>query len=179
LFDLDEREKSVRDDDSLIPEWTESAESAQSIGQLEYLTEPSPEGAFRTALNDVHEFAQDLDTRLDAHLGRLRERLKALAPSEKDGKRITELLDAGDTVTAEECLALLEGLRVAGIVRRRPPYFSLVRIGAVRTAPGSKSTPPSIGSAATALILAITSASSPVKYRPSRSMSRVARRAPN
>lgn len=77
------------------------------VGRLEKLTEPAPDGAFREAIADIRDFETDLRRRLDAYLERLRERLDALEVSDNDRKRLTEMLEAGDTVTAEECLALL------------------------------------------------------------------------
>lgn len=77
------------------------------VGRLEKLTEPTPDGAFREAVEDIHDFETDLRQRLGAYLERLRERLDALEVSEHDRKRLTEILQVGDTVTAEECLSLL------------------------------------------------------------------------
>ncbi|MDH6123195.1 hypothetical protein [Kitasatospora sp. GP82] len=77
------------------------------VGRLEHLEQPTPDGAFRAAVEDIRRLEQELDERLQAYLARLYEQLDSLVISEQDHKRLTELLRAGDTVTAEECLALL------------------------------------------------------------------------
>lgn len=77
------------------------------VGRLEQLEQPVPEGAFRGTVEEVRRLEGDLRDRVRAYVQRLRTQLDSLTLSEKDRKRITGLLEAGDTVTAEECLALL------------------------------------------------------------------------
>ncbi|WP_211467398.1 hypothetical protein [Actinocrinis puniceicyclus] len=77
------------------------------VGRLEHLEQPTPDGAFRDVVEEIHRFEIELNLRLESYVKRLRERLESLVVSEHDRRRITELLEAGDTVSAEECLALL------------------------------------------------------------------------
>ncbi|MET8288376.1 ATP-binding protein [Streptomyces sp. NPDC005132] len=77
------------------------------VGRLEQLVQPFPEGAFRSTVAEIRQLEEDLLGRVDAYVQRLRNQLDTLPLSEKDRKQITSLLEAGDTVTAEECLAVL------------------------------------------------------------------------
>ncbi|HEY5833835.1 hypothetical protein [Streptomyces sp.] len=76
-------------------------------GVLERLEQPSPAGAFRATVEDLRKLEEELRRRVQEYMARLHEQLEALPMSEQDRKRLTALLRAGDTVTAEECLALL------------------------------------------------------------------------
>ncbi|WP_412711955.1 hypothetical protein [Streptomyces nanhaiensis] len=77
------------------------------VGHLERLEQPVPEGAFRSTVEEIRRLQDDLRGRVQAYVQRLRDQLESLTLSEEDRKRITGLLETGDTVTAEECLALL------------------------------------------------------------------------
>lgn len=77
------------------------------VGRLAELEQPFQEGAFRSTIAAVRRLEEDLRGRVDAYVQRLRTQLETLPLSEKDHKQITSLLEAGDTVTAEECLAIL------------------------------------------------------------------------
>ncbi|MGY5059232.1 hypothetical protein ACWDFR_35085 [Streptomyces sp. 900105755] len=77
------------------------------VGHLEQLEKPFPEGAFRSTVAEIRQLEEVLRGRVDAYMQRLRSQLETLPISEKDRKQITSLLEAGDTVTAEECLAIL------------------------------------------------------------------------
>ncbi|WP_164540781.1 hypothetical protein [Streptomyces abyssomicinicus] len=77
------------------------------VGRLEQLERAVPEGAFRTTVERIRRLEAELEERVQAHVRRLRGQLESLNLSEKDRDRIHGLLEAGDTVTAEECLALL------------------------------------------------------------------------
>ncbi|MFF2326750.1 MULTISPECIES: hypothetical protein [unclassified Streptomyces] len=79
----------------------------QLVGRLAELEQPFPEGAFRSTIAAIRQLEEDLRGRVDAYVQRLRNQLETLPLSEKDRKQITSLLEAGDTVTAEECLAIL------------------------------------------------------------------------
>ncbi|MFD5657304.1 hypothetical protein [Streptomyces hirsutus] len=76
-------------------------------GRLEQLEQAVPEGAFRTTVERIRRLEAELEDRVQAHVRRLRGQLESMNLSEKDRDRIRGLLEAGDTVTAEECLALL------------------------------------------------------------------------
>ncbi|MDP9683106.1 hypothetical protein [Streptomyces griseoviridis] len=77
------------------------------VGRLEQLEQTVPEGAFRTTVERIRRLEADLEDRVQAHVRRLRGQLESMNLSEKDRDRIHGLLESGDTVTAEECLALL------------------------------------------------------------------------
>ncbi|WP_275561064.1 hypothetical protein [Streptomyces sp. 5-6(2022)] len=77
------------------------------VGRLEQLERPTPDGAFRPTVEAINRLEEELRDRVQAYVRRLREQLEALTLSEADHKRLSALLEAGDTVTAEECLALL------------------------------------------------------------------------
>lgn len=76
-------------------------------GRLERLGRPVPEGAFGSTVARIRSLRDDLRKEVEEYVERLRNSLAALnLPADEQG-RLTALLDAGDTVTAEECLALL------------------------------------------------------------------------
>lgn len=77
------------------------------VGRLEQLERPTPDGAFRPTVEAIRRLEQELRERVQEYVRRLREQLAALTLTEADRKRLSALLEAGDTVTAEECLALL------------------------------------------------------------------------
>ncbi|WP_307538925.1 hypothetical protein [Streptomyces sp. V3I8] len=77
------------------------------VGRLEQLDQAVPEGAFRTTVKRIRRLEAELEDRVQAHVRRLRGQLESMNLSEKDRDRIHGLLEADDTVTAEECLALL------------------------------------------------------------------------
>ncbi|CAL9472286.1 hypothetical protein SUDANB1_02852 [Streptomyces sp. enrichment culture] len=77
------------------------------VGRLEQLERPTPDGAFRPTVEAIGRLEGELRDRVQAYVQRLREQLDALMLTEADHKRLSALLEAGDTVTAEECLALL------------------------------------------------------------------------
>ncbi|MEV5917916.1 hypothetical protein AB0N42_09515 [Streptomyces pseudogriseolus] len=77
------------------------------VGRLEQLEQTVPEGAFRATVERIRRLEADLEDRVQAHVRRLRGQLESMNLSEKDRDRIHRLLESGDTVTAEECLALL------------------------------------------------------------------------
>ncbi|UWM50912.1 hypothetical protein N0X72_18975 [Streptomyces carpaticus] len=77
------------------------------VGRLEQLERPTPDGAFRPTVEAISRLEELLRDRVRAYIQRLREQLEALTLTDADRKRLSALLEAGDTVTAEECLALL------------------------------------------------------------------------
>ncbi|UFQ17787.1 MULTISPECIES: hypothetical protein [Streptomyces] len=77
------------------------------VGRLEQLERPTPDGAFRPTVEAIGRLEEALRDRIQAYVQWLREQLEALTLTEADRKRLSALLEAGDTVTAEECLALL------------------------------------------------------------------------
>ncbi|WP_333742954.1 hypothetical protein [Streptomyces ardesiacus] len=77
------------------------------VGKLEQLERPTPDGAFRPTVEAIGRLEEELRDRVQAYVQRLRAQLDALTLTEADHKRLSALLEAGDTVTAEECLALL------------------------------------------------------------------------
>ncbi|MBO0913693.1 hypothetical protein [Streptomyces laculatispora] len=77
------------------------------VGRLERLERPSPDGAYRSTVEAIRRLEEELRDQVQAYVGRLREQLEALTLTAADRKRLSALLEAGDTVTAEECLALL------------------------------------------------------------------------
>ncbi|MFJ9742284.1 hypothetical protein [Streptomyces sp. NPDC101166] len=77
------------------------------VGRLEELRRPVPEGAFGRACAGIAVLEAEIRAKVQEYVKRLREGLTALNPSEEELRRLASLLDAGDTVTAEECLALL------------------------------------------------------------------------
>nr|WP_143668548.1 hypothetical protein [Streptomyces sp. Alain-F2R5] len=77
------------------------------VGRLEQLERAVPEGAFRTTIERIRSLEAELEGLVQAHVRRLRGQLESMNLSEKDRDRIHGLLEAGDTVTAEECLAVL------------------------------------------------------------------------
>lgn len=79
----------------------------QLVGRLQQLERPKPDGAFRPTVEAIGRLEEELRDRVQAYVQRLREQLNALTLTEADHKRLSALLEAGDTVTAEECLALL------------------------------------------------------------------------
>ncbi|GAA4609118.1 hypothetical protein GCM10023195_36450 [Actinoallomurus liliacearum] len=76
-------------------------------GRLEQLGRPAPEGAFGGTIDQIRALQEELRSRVDEYVERLRGSLSALNLHADERERLTALLDAGDTVTAEECLALL------------------------------------------------------------------------
>ncbi|WP_335940756.1 hypothetical protein [Streptomyces sp. PTD5-9] len=77
------------------------------VGRLEQLERPTPDGAFRSTVEAIRRLEKELRERVQAYVRRLREQLGALTLTDADRERLSALLAAGDTVTAEECLALL------------------------------------------------------------------------
>lgn len=77
------------------------------VGRLEELRRPVPEGAFGRACASIAVLEGEMRAKVQEYVEDLRETLAALNPSPEELHRLTSLLDAGDTVTAEECLALL------------------------------------------------------------------------
>ncbi|MEU6158234.1 hypothetical protein [Streptomyces sp. NPDC047130] len=77
------------------------------VGRLEQLEKPDPDGAYRGVVTRLRELEGELQERVQEHVRRLRSQLDSLTLSDEDRSRIQALLEAGDTVTAEECLALL------------------------------------------------------------------------
>ncbi|RZU18076.1 ATP-binding protein [Streptomyces sp. BK239] len=77
------------------------------VGRLEELRRPAPEGAFGRACAGIAVLEAEIRAKVQEYVKRLREGLTALNPPEEELRRLASLLDAGDTVTAEECLALL------------------------------------------------------------------------
>ncbi|MDT0269806.1 hypothetical protein RM844_26325 [Streptomyces sp. DSM 44915] len=77
------------------------------VARLARLEQPTPEGAFRSCVAEIDELQRELRVRIQSHITHLREQLAALDLSDQDKRRLTGLLRAGDTVTAEECLSLL------------------------------------------------------------------------
>ncbi|ARQ68820.1 hypothetical protein [Streptomyces marincola] len=77
------------------------------VSRLERLERPAPDGAFRSTVDAIRRLEEELRDRVHAYVRRLREQLEALTLTEADRKRLFALLETGDTVTAEECLALL------------------------------------------------------------------------
>ncbi|MEV7872663.1 hypothetical protein AB0P17_42670 [Streptomyces sp. NPDC088124] len=77
------------------------------VGRLEQLEQPTADGAFRPTVEAIRRLEDELRDRVQAYVRRLREQLEALTLTDADRKRLSALLVAGDTVTAEECLALL------------------------------------------------------------------------
>ncbi|MFD0265771.1 hypothetical protein ACFVGY_04130, partial [Streptomyces sp. NPDC127106] len=77
------------------------------VGRLEELRRPAPEGAFGRACAGITVLEGELRAKVQEYVERLHESLVALNPPAEELQRLTSLLDAGDTVTAEECLALL------------------------------------------------------------------------
>ncbi|MEU0672242.1 hypothetical protein ABZ330_05025 [Streptomyces sp. NPDC006172] len=77
------------------------------VGRLEELRRPAPEGAFGRACAGIAVLETEIRAKVQEYVKRLREGLTALNPPEEELRRLASLLDAGDTVTAEECLALL------------------------------------------------------------------------
>ncbi|MER5397324.1 hypothetical protein [Streptomyces sp. NPDC002599] len=77
------------------------------VGRLEELRRPAPEGAFGRACVGIGVLEGEMRAMVQQYVERLRESLTALNPPAEELQRLTSRLDAGDTVTAEECLALL------------------------------------------------------------------------
>ncbi|MEU8774917.1 hypothetical protein [Streptomyces sp. NPDC048606] len=77
------------------------------VGRLEELRRPAPEGAFGRACAGITALEGEMRAAVRAYVERLHESVTALNPSDEELRRLTSLLDLGDTVTAEECLALL------------------------------------------------------------------------
>lgn len=77
------------------------------VGRLEQLERPTPDGAFRPTVEAIGRLEEELRDRVRAYVQRLRRELEDLPLTEADRKRLSALLETGDTVTAEECLALL------------------------------------------------------------------------
>ncbi|GAA4634048.1 hypothetical protein GCM10023196_074040 [Actinoallomurus vinaceus] len=76
-------------------------------GRLEQLGRPVPEGAFGGTVARIRSLQDELRSLVEEYVERLRGSLNALNLPVDERERLTALLDAGDTVTAEECLALL------------------------------------------------------------------------
>nr|BFE99023.1 hypothetical protein GCM10020241_06990 [Streptoalloteichus tenebrarius] len=83
-----------------------AADEVVAIGRLESL-ETVPDGAYDVAARELDELTADLRARQEEYVTRLREELARLRIGQKDRDRIGALLDAGDTVTADEFLAFL------------------------------------------------------------------------
>ncbi|WP_328665327.1 hypothetical protein [Streptomyces sp. NBC_00328] len=77
------------------------------VGRLEELRRPAPEGAFGRACAGIGVLDGEMRAMVQRYVERLRESLTALNPPAEELQALTSRLDAGDTVTAEECLALL------------------------------------------------------------------------
>ncbi|MFF7181055.1 hypothetical protein [Streptomyces sp. NPDC008121] len=77
------------------------------VGRLEELGRPEPEGAFGRACAGIAALEGEMRAKIREYVEHLRESLATLHPPAEEQQRLTSLLDAGDTVTAEECLALL------------------------------------------------------------------------
>ncbi|MCX4529154.1 hypothetical protein OG982_26260 [Streptomyces sp. NBC_01551] len=77
------------------------------VGRLEELRRPAPEGAFGRACAGITVLEGEMRAKVQEYVERLHESLAALNPPAEELQRLTSLLHAGDTVTAEECLALL------------------------------------------------------------------------
>ncbi|MFJ9642178.1 hypothetical protein [Streptomyces sp. NPDC101206] len=77
------------------------------VGRLEELGRPAPEGAFGRACAGIAVLEREMRGKVQEYVARLHESLAALNPPPEELRRLTSLLDARDTVTAEECLALL------------------------------------------------------------------------
>lgn len=77
------------------------------VGRLEELRRPEPEGAFGHACTGITALEGEMRAKVREYVEHLHESLAALKPTTEEQQRLTSLLDAGDTVTAEECLALL------------------------------------------------------------------------
>lgn len=77
------------------------------VGRLEGLRRPEPEGAFGRACTGITALEGEMRAKVREYVEHLHESLAALNPTAEELQRLTSLLDAGDTVTAEECLALL------------------------------------------------------------------------
>ncbi|SHG26061.1 ATP-binding protein [Streptoalloteichus hindustanus] len=82
------------------------AEAVVAIGRLESLA-TVPDGAYDVAARELDELTADLRARQENYATRLREELGRLSTERKNRDRIGALLDAGDTVTADEFLAFL------------------------------------------------------------------------
>ncbi|MGW1010267.1 hypothetical protein ACWD4X_09480 [Streptomyces termitum] len=77
------------------------------VGRLEELRRPAPEGAFGRACASITALEAEMRAKVREYVESLHESLAALNPPDGELQRLTSLLNAGDTVTAEECLALL------------------------------------------------------------------------
>ncbi|MFF3843623.1 hypothetical protein [Streptomyces sp. NPDC002328] len=95
---------------NLMPSDTER----EFTGRLQEFADGDEAGRYRYALDALRDLAAELTGRVAESTDRLRERLEAvwLDPerplSEPDHERILRLIDEGDTVTAQEFLALVE-----------------------------------------------------------------------
>ncbi|MEU8543852.1 hypothetical protein AB0C52_28325 [Streptomyces sp. NPDC048717] len=76
-------------------------------GRLEELSRPVPEGAFGRTCAGITVLEGEMRAKVREYVAHLHESLTALNPSAEVSRRLTSMLEAGDTVTAEECLALL------------------------------------------------------------------------
>ncbi|MFF9572652.1 hypothetical protein [Streptomyces sp. NPDC014685] len=77
------------------------------VGRLEQLERPSPDGAYRYTVEAIRRLEEEVRDQIHTYVRQLSEQLEELTLTETDRGRISALLEAGDTITAEECLALL------------------------------------------------------------------------